>query len=212
MSNKPIVIFGASGKTGREVVNTAQSEGFSCRVIVRKKPTDGFFSHAEVLVCKHQDTKDIYQAVNGVSAVIVVFGPRPPYKDIFCTELTRKIINVMETSGVKRLICQTGAMIGEYPHNRSLLFKLMCSMYKKSNPLGYIDRVQQEEAVIKSSLDWTIVKPCRLKSGEESQIFAGTDVTVGLLSSVSVKNLAKFITMEISSPKFVRKSVFIRNR
>jgi hypothetical protein len=54
----------------------------------------------------------------------------------------------MKSSGVKRVLCQTYAMIGRYPHNLSWLFERMARLYQHRNPKAYLDRLGQEEVVI----------------------------------------------------------------
>lgn len=178
-----ITIFGASGRTGKEIAARANS----CGVKIQK-------------------------SIPGSDAVIIVFGPRPPYTDIFCAQKTLSIIQTMKKNGVSRLICQTGAMIGDYPQNRSLFFKLLCIWFRMSNPKGYVDRVGQEDIVKTSGLGWTILKPPRLTEGEIDVVLAGKQTKVGLFSCVSRKSLAQFIIEELLHPKFIRQSVFVKKR
>lgn len=161
---------------------------------------------------KNPNMDELRQTVHGADGVAIVFGPRPPYTDIFCTDLTKNIGSAMEAEGVKRLICQTGAMIGDYSCNRSMMFKILCGRFHKSNSKGYEDRADQENVVKNSSLDWTIIKPPRLTESKGNKIVqAGENVKVGLLSSVSRKSLAQFIIKEFLTPRFIRKIIFIKN-
>lgn len=211
-NKKTIVIFGASGLTGREIANEAVSSGINVRAVVRKNPDKSVLpENVEFIECGLDNLKVIAEAIKGTDGVVVAFGPRPPYKDTFCKEATANIIKAMEKSGVTRLICQTGAMIGEYPKNRSLPFSIMCRIYNKNNPSGYRDRLLQEKAVKESPLNWTIIKPPRLTDSAINPVQAGENIKVGMLSSVSRKSLAKFIIEELTNPKFIKKAVFIYN-
>lgn len=143
---------------------------------------------------------------------MIVFGPRAPCTDVFCAKETKRIIEVTRQVGVKRLICQTGAMIGDYKQNRSFLFEVMSNKFRESNPAGYQDRVRQEEFVKQSGIDWTIVKPPRLtNSRRKKKIVACEDTLIGLLSSISRYDLALFILHELVTPRFIRKTVFIKS-
>lgn len=195
-SIKMITIFGASGRTGKEVAIEAHKHGIEVRTFDKKAPLP----------------EELHQAVRGTDAVAIVFGPNPPYTDIFCAKTTKDIITAMETENVSRLICQTGAMIGNYPQNRSFFFEMFGGKFRKSNPQGYDDRVQQEEAVKTSSLKWTIIKPPRLTEAEtDKEIRAGEGVKVGLLSSVSRKSLARFIISELITPRYVYQAIFVKD-
>lgn len=206
-----ITIFGASGLTGREIADTALSNGFTVRIVVRNKDHPIFKTGIEPITCDMNNLTNLKKAIKGSDAVIIVFGPRPPYTDIFCEHLTKNIIKVMEQVKVKRLICQTGAMIGDYQNNRSYLFELMSAIYKKSSPVAYQDRVNQEKLIRASSLEWTIIKPPRLTMDTAKSIKAGETVKIGMLSTASRKSIAKFIINEIQTPKFIHKAVFIKN-
>lgn len=193
---KIITIFGASGGTGQALTTEAREQGLETRAFNKKNPSP----------------EDLRQAIIGADAVVIVFGPRPPYTDIFCAAETEKIVRAMEDTGVKRLICQTGAMIGNYPLNRSFLFKIFSNQFKKNNPRGYADRVAQEEAVKQSVLDWTVIKPPRLtEKTTDKTVSSGEKLKVGLLSSVSRKSLAKFIVNELLTPHHLRQVVFVKN-
>jgi putative NADH-flavin reductase len=193
---KTITIFGASGRTGKEVKSAAEKNNIIVRTFDRKNPA----------------FDDVRHAVSGSDAVIIVFGPHPPYKDIFCAEATKKIVRAMQAEGVRRLICQTGAMIGDYRKNRSAFFEMFSQRFRKSNPTGHEDRVMQEQAVKNSSLDWTIIKPPRLTMrGRDLKVKSGQDLKVGMLSSVFRRNIAKLIISEILEPQYIGKAVFVKN-
>ncbi len=193
---KTIALFGASGQTGRAIIAEASIRNIKIRTSKNRNPSK----------------EDLFKTVSNADAVMIVFGPRPPYTDVFCAEETKKIIQAMEKARIKRLICQTGAMIGDYSKNRSFIFQVFSERFRKSNPLGYNDRVQQEQAVRTSALEWTIIKPPRLTNSEnDNRIYASKNIKVGLLSSVSRKSLARFIIEELLTPHYIHNVVFIKN-
>lgn len=210
--HRTITIFGASGRTGREIIELALNEGFHIRAVVR---LGGKFAenrqNVEIFYCGLKNNKETEKAVIGTDCVVIVFGPNPPYTEVFCADCTKQIVESMQKENVKRLVCQTGAMIGSYRENRSFFFEKFSQMFRKNYSESYRDRLEQEEIIKKSPLDWTIIKPPRLTNGPlNSNLAAGPDMRVGLLSSVSRKSLARFIIKEIISPRYIRKTVFVR--
>lgn len=198
MSNRKlsITLFGATGKTGQAIIAEAKYQNSIIQPVTKRSLTK----------------TELSQAIQGSDVVVIVFGPSAPYTDIFCADTTQRIIQAMEGAHVKRLICQTGAMIGNYPKNRSYFFQKMSDQFKKSNPAGYTDRVMQEEAIKGSNLDWTIIKPPRLTdSNADIAVKSGMHVSVGLLSSISRKSLARFIFEEIQKPRYIHQAVFVKN-
>lgn len=190
------VLFGASGRTGKAVLVEASARGIKVRTLDRKNPS----------------IADLRRVIHGTEGVIIVFGPRAPYTDIFCAEATKNILHAMNAEHVHRLICQTGAMIGDYPQNRSFLFEYLSRSFLRSNPDGYNDRVQQEKIMMNSSLDWTIIKPPRLTDSPDGKtVQMGNHIKIGLLSSVSRRSLARFIIDEFQTPRHIRKTIFVKN-
>lgn len=194
--SKTIVVFGASGRTGKAVITEAIVQGFKVRTLNKRNPT----------------ITELSRTIRGSDAIVIVFGPRPPYTDFFCAATTKNIIKAMEAEKVSRLICQIGAMIGDYSQNRSYIFELMSGRFRKSNPQGYDDRIQQEKMVINSPLKWTIIKPPRLTETEDDKtVQVGEQIKIGILSSVSRRSLARFIIAELLTPHQLYKAVFVKN-
>jgi len=208
-----ITVFGGSGATGRVLIRHALQGGLRVRTLVRHRAASGEdLDGAEIVTGSLQNAVDVDNALKGSSAVICVVGPRPPYTDIFCEAATKAIVAAMKKNGIKRLICQTGGMIGDYPQNRTLFFEWMTSAFRKRLPLAWLDRVGQEEQVMVSGLSWTIVKPPRLVDRPPTgKVIAGPDVRLGLSSSITRDDLAAFHLQAVSSAQYEQRIVFIRN-
>ncbi len=149
--------------------------------------------------------------VHGCCAAICVFGPRPPYTDIFCEAATATIIAAMQRLGMRRLVCQTGGLIGDYPWNRTSPFQLMGSLSNRRWPQQASDREGQERVVMHSGLAWIIVKPPRLtRRAARGKWTAGAGVRLGMLSSITRRDLAAFLLEEALRPRYMNQRVFVR--
>jgi putative NADH-flavin reductase len=156
------------------------------------------------------DVQAIAQTLKDADAVSIVIGPRPPYREAFCARATGLILEAMCRHGITRVVCQTGAMIGDYPANQRLMFRLMARLFQRQRPDVSLDRVEQERLIRASGLEWTLIKPPRLTNGPRSESFkAGADLKVGLLSSVSRADVAAFTLDEVLSPRHIREAVFM---
>lgn len=209
-----ITVFGGSGATGQVIIRRALNRGIRVKTLVRNPDSlCGRLEGAEIVKGSLLNTVDIDTSLKNSAAVICVFGPRAPYADIFCEAATKMIIAAMKKNKVNRLICQTGGMIGDYPKNRSFFFELMTSLFNRRLPLVSSDRLGQEAQVINSGLCWTIIKPPRLVNSQSTEkVFAGIDVKLGMLSSITRDDLAEIILDAALSEKYEHSVMFVRNR
>jgi putative NADH-flavin reductase len=207
-----LAVFGANGATGKQVIARARSQGLEVRALVR--PGSRFEMSPENLTVirgTFEDDAALQATLENADAACCVFGPRPPYRDIFCAAATNAVIDAMQHANVRRLICQTGAMIGHYPRNRTWPFKLMRFIARQRMPRLMRDRRKQETLVRSSDLDWTIVKPPRLTNIPPSgEWIANAQERIGLRDSISRADLAEFILTEILTPAHIKEAVFIR--
>ncbi len=208
-----LAVFGGSGATGKAIIRQALAKGFSVRTLVRDVRSMNIKSGMlEIIEGSPLRSGDVELCLKGSDAAICVIGPRPPYTDIFCEAATGNIVEIMRRLGLKRLVCQTGAMIGDYPANRSLPFRVMVRQFNRRLPLIARDRAAQETVVTSSGLVWTIVKPSRLTERTPTGKWrAGPNVRTSLLSSISRYDLASFLVQEALNPQFPEQVVFIRN-
>lgn len=207
-----IAVFGATGKTGQQVVREALARGHAVIAVCRTPPAGGTFPPGvQLVIANILKAAEVQQALVGADAAVCVIGPRPPYSEIFCAIATQNIIQGMKQLGLRRLVCLTGGMVGDYPAERTFWMQWMANRFRQQNPRGAEDRSRQEQAVLESGLDWTIVKPPRLKDGRASGRYqSGEHLRLGLLSSLSRADLAAFMVGAIESGNSIRQRIFIR--
>ena len=206
-----IAVFGASGRTGAEILRLAGERSWSVKALVRPSSPCQARPGLEVIPGGFCSPYDVHATVRGAEAVFCVFGPRSARSAPFCAEATRLIIAAMRDAGLDRLLCQTGAMVGDLPPNVSLAMALMAKTFRRQCPELAADSSGQERAVIQSDLDWTLVKPPRLTNGPATnRVRAGRALRVGLLSSISRADLAAFMLDEASAERHLRERVYVR--
>ena len=121
-------------------------------------------------------------------------------------------MTAMEETGVRRLVCVTGAMIGEYPANRSPAFRLFAALLARRFGEVFADRRRQEEIVRASGLDWTLLKPPRLTDGPRTdRVRLEVDLRVGMFSRLSRADLTVAILNELEQRRFLHQAVFLRS-
>lgn len=208
-----IAVFGATGRTGTAVVAAALHRGHHVKAHCRDAKKFALTrQNLEVFESSFGDADTLRKVVEGSDAVVVAVGPRPPYREKFCEAATKQILLRMHETAVPRIVCVTGAMIGD-PGRRSLLFERLKQSVARKTPEAFADRAAQEAVIRQSNSEWTIIKPPRLRETKARRTYqVGEQLKVGLLSSIGRKDLAEFILDEIEHPRFVRKAVVILHR
>lgn len=208
-----IAVFGATGKTGIEIVQAAIDKKIKVNAFSRSSILPEILVKSDVKI--FQGTLDSIEDINKVNhscgAIVISLGPRPPYSDIFCENATKLIIQSAEMNNINRIICITGAAVGRDLKNCSWIFRIIARMLYKNNPKLAEDRIKQDEVIGNSRLNWTIVKPPRLTLGKAfNNLKVGEDVFIGLMSRIARKSLARFVIEEILNIKYSQKRVFLK--
>lgn len=206
-----IAVFGISGRTGRALLETARERRLDLVALVRPTADVPVASHLRVRRGDLSDSGAVQDVIAKTRAVICVLGPRPPFRDAFCTAAAEAIIRAMKACGVARLICLTGAMIGPLPPTVSRPMRWAARRFAAAHPAVAADRAGQEAVVRSSALAWTLVKPPRLTDRlPRRPATAGPAVPVGLLASVGRPALAAFLLDEVERPRFIGQAVYVR--
>lgn len=203
-----VAIFGVSGRMGMALTEAGQARGWTIRGFARISSAAPI--GAAVISGDFGNAKGIAEVVRAATAVCCVFGPRAPYVDVFCADATRAVIAAMQRAQCRRLLCVTGAMIGDAP-TRTRPMAWARAWFRRRRPAVAQDRDEQEAIVMTSDRDWTIIKPPRLtETGPSGRVLAGADLPVGLRSAISRSDLATFMLDEIATPRFVRQRVIVQ--
>jgi putative NADH-flavin reductase len=158
-----VIIFGASGSIGRNLVSQALEQGHAVTAFVRSPARfDMQHNNLSIAVGDVLEAASVQKAVSGHDAVMCAIGAGR--KGGVRAEGTRNIIAAMERAGVKRLICQTTLGIGESWNNLNVFWKyLMFGLFIRP---AFLDHVEQEKLIRDSDLDWSIVRPAAFIDGE----------------------------------------------
>ena len=157
-------IFGATGGTGRQLVEQALSAGHEVTAVVRD-PAKLPLCH-ERLRTLHADVFDpaaLAPALAGSDAVLSALGPRPGDAADICSAGTRGILTAMRASGARRLVAISAAPVAVNDPGDRLLYRLtfrplIRTLFKRA----YADLALMEQEMRQSGLDWTIMRPPRL--------------------------------------------------
>jgi putative NADH-flavin reductase len=205
-----IVIFGATGPTGRHLVSQALERGHSVTAFARD-PSRLAATHPRARVVVGDATRDlkhIDEAMEGQEAVVSALGRGMTFRSSRLIERSmRAIVPAMERTGVRRLILMSAFGVGESRRDAPLLPGIMYRTLLRSL---FKDKGAAENYIHQTAVEWTIVHPVLLTDGPLTGRYrAGEKLELRGLPKISRADVAHFILSELAQPAFVRKTVVI---
>ena len=201
-----ILIVGATGGTGRQLVEQALERGFAVTALVRK-PSKLRVSHSNLTVIRGNvlDYASVETAMLGQEAVVSALGhKRFFYPTRILSEGTRNILRAMETHGVPRLVCETSLGIGDSAWRLGLYFTLFT--IPVILPFYFWDKTRQERIVAESNVEWVIVRPGMLTNGEKRERIRHGGPLGSFFWTVRVSraDVADFMLSQLESDRYLR--------
>ena len=199
-----LLVFGASGGTGRELVKQALDQGHNVTAFVRDPAKLEGVQHPNLkLVCGDVlDPSSVKKAVAGQEVVLVTIGAGPK-RTTLREEGTRNIVGAMQGTGVKRLICQSSLGVGKSRANLPFFTKhIVVDIFLRH---AFADHDNQEAVLRQSSVDWIIVRPPHLKDGPHTQTYQhgfpteGADIKVW----ISRSDVADFMLKQLADDTYL---------
>lgn len=152
-----LLIFGASGATGKHLVSQALEGGFEVSAFVRdlrKLPQ----THPRLTLIQGnvEDVDRIHQAIAGHDAVLSALGANGMFQfDPVVVNGLQHIVQAMATQRVKRLIYLSTLGVRDSRKRAGFMIRVMAPTLLRHEIRGHELR---EEIIQHSSLHWTIVR------------------------------------------------------
>jgi len=205
-----LLVFGATGATGQQVVRLALSQGHAVTAFARNP---GALPKNEkrlrvVVGDITRDTPRIIEAVSGQDVVISALGRRNSFRSDHLIERSMQaIVPAMERAGVRRLIVVSAFGVGESRRDAPLIPRIM---YRVLLNDIFADKKAAEDRVRGSNVDWTFIYPVLLTDGPATGAYrVGERLQLRGLPKISRSDVAHFILAELGNRTFVRKVAVI---
>jgi putative NADH-flavin reductase len=209
-----LIIFGATGRTGKPLVEQALASGYRVVAFVRDLRKLGC-QHERLTVIQGDvtDPAAVEQAISGAEAVISVLATSGSQKVARTRPLTRGMQNIlaaMKKHGIRRLIVSASGIRqpGDLPDIR---FKLLMTLVKHLVPESYEDTRNSIEVVRASDVDWTVVRmPAPTNDAGTGKVKAGyVNRTMGM--RISRSGAAAFMLRELQAGEYLRQAPVVCN-
>jgi len=206
-----VLVIGATGGTGREIVRQALERKMTVTAFVRRSrgPDE---EHAALRVVRGDvlDPDSLHAAAAGQDAVLCALGhKRFFYPNRILSKGTENLVAAMKRRRVDRLVCETSLGIGDSFGRLGLYYTLFTVPFIL--PFYFWDKTRQEAVVRRSGLDWTIVRPGALNNQpRRGRVRHGPDVGSWLWTvRVARADVAAFMLDQIDDRTYVRRAVNI---
>jgi putative NADH-flavin reductase len=201
-----LLVFGATGGTGREIVKQALERGDAVTAFVRDPSSVGV-SHERLSVVRGDvmDVASVEAAMPGHDAALCAIGNRQYIlPSNILAKGTRNIVRAMETHGVRRFVCETSLGVSDSFGRLGVYYTLF--VYPVVMPFYWFDKEEQEKVVKKSKLDWVIVRPGQLTNGRKRGQYRHGEKVGNYLWSVSISraDVADFMLNQLGETPYMR--------
>ncbi len=199
-----LAIFGATGGTGRQLVEQALEEGHTVTALVRNP--GAFPLQHERLTLVQGDVRDLASVeavVAGQDAVLSALGTNQSGPVTLCTDGIERILTAMTHSQVRRLLVVSAYGAAE-SHHRNLYNLMLWTTLKEK----MLDKERMEELIRRSDVDWTLVRPSFLTDGPSTRQYrSGSDLRMQITARISRADVAAFVLQHIHDTSSIHKAL-----
>lgn len=198
-----VLVLGATGGTGREIVRQASAAGHEVVALVRSAASASGLPGAQLVEGDARDDAALARALDGCHAVASSLGTgvSPFRKVTLLSDSTRALVAAMQRQGVQRLVCITGIGAGDSRGHGGVLYDRLLRPFLLGTV--YADKDRQEDLIRASGLEWVIVRPTLLKDGPGRGTFRVlTDLTDYHGGGIARADVAAFVVQQLADPTY----------
>jgi uncharacterized protein YbjT (DUF2867 family) len=200
-----VAVFGATGGTGRHLVEQALAKGHRVTAFARGAGTIAPRSGLAVVAGDSRDARAIAEAVSGQNAVLCALGGRPwrPGERV-CSSAMRHIVAAMAAHGARRVVAISTFGAGDTrAHVGWLARQLLFGVVLRSE---VADKEAMERTLAATDLDWTVVRVGLLGDGAARATWrAADDGSIRGMGRISRADVAAFMLSSLASDEWLRR-------
>jgi putative NADH-flavin reductase len=163
-----MLLIGATGGTGREVVRQALDQGERVTVLIRREGDRATLpTEVETVAGDVTDPASLKAALAGQDVVVSALGVRrgQPAGTVRSAG-TANLVAAMAATGVRRLLAVSSIGVGSSAAAQTRPARLLWP--RLAGPGRIPEASRAEDAIVATSLDWTIIRAPRLVDGPPS--------------------------------------------
>jgi putative NADH-flavin reductase len=202
-----LIVLGATGSTGLEIVRQSIEHGYSVTTFVRSpERLNPFRDRVAIKQGDLLDPAALEQAIKGHDAVLSAFGPRVPISKADANLLQQfavALTSAMPRARVKRVVVESVAFLF-----RDAIIPPAYLLGRLFFPDVVEDASAMERVLQKSGLDWTIARPPKLTPKPYTGKYRMREGHLPLFGfSISYADVADFMIKAVENHSLIGKVV-----
>ena len=198
-----IIVFGANGRTGQELIKQAVDKGIEVTAFVRNAESIKLQSEKlNIVVGQATNYEDVKKAIAGHDAVISCIGGAGIKVSTIITDITKNVVDAMNETGVKRIVQVSSA--GVHNELTGIMGKISSIMLKNAlkDHAGAYNRLKS------GGVNYTLARPMALTEDAYTGVYRETEVGIPTNArKISRADVAHFLLKALQDDNYIGKSV-----
>jgi putative NADH-flavin reductase len=203
-----IAVLGATGRTGRPLVEELLRRGHHVTAVVRDPAGAGLPDVVDLVPGDVRDADVLRRAITGADAVMSVLGPRKGDPTLH-RQVAPLVVEVMREAGLRRFVGVSGAGVDADGDRKSRRDRIISGIIKRLPGDAVKDKVLEYGVWRDSGLDWTLVRPPRLTEGQATGSVEHHASTSPRSTSIRRADLAVFLADEVEQGRYVGRAPLV---
>ena len=210
-----ILLLGATGRTGKLVLQALLKSGYEVNCLARNSeriiPANG----VTIMEGNASNSEDLQRAISDCEHVISVLNIsrksgfpwsklRTPKK--YLSDVISRLVPISEMEKVKRIVVCSAWGVAETRNDIPKWFRWLID--NSNVGVTYLDHERQEKIITESKLDWTIVRPVGLTNSKRNETIKESFGSKPNLT-ISRHSVAKYMVDSLDKEKLIEKKVVI---
>ncbi|MBD2096152.1 NAD(P)H-binding protein [Trichocoleus sp. FACHB-591] len=204
-----VLVIGAAGKTGRQVVEQAVAAGHTVTAFIRDSARYNAPPNVRVFTGDAADPATMSDATADQDAVIDTVGGKTPWRKTEIEQrVARAIVEAAKKNGTRRIIAISALGVGDSTAQATLLFRLLLlpTFLRGSTA----DKTAMERAIAQAGIPYVLVRPAVLN---DQPAVGSVRVLAGVEKGrqITRADLATFVVEQLTMDTHVNRAVTIAN-
>lgn len=206
-----VLVIGASGHSGAEVVRELVSRGKEAVVIYRSKKPNIEFSNVSFVKGDASKREDLIEALAGCSAVIncIGFGKGDGKETYFFSSINETLIGAMKVAKTQKLV--TMSNVGVFKSGKRMIYGFIVPVFMRWLKHIIDDKERMETFLSgETEIDWVSARFPNVVEGEAGPVKSDADgKTISL--KISIPSVAKVLVDLVYDEAASRQSLCFSN-